>query len=273
MPYLGPPSYATPPRWGFPALAWRWPTSVPGVANDEPVAVERVRGRARLAVSALWMQAVVAVLAAGAEVWRYVLLVDSRSTALSRATVDLSDTLVVSGAVLAIAAGALSIMLTLWWLALARRAAADLAGYAPPRPDWHLLPGLVVPGVNLVMPGAVVAELEHAVLRRPVAERPRPTRLVRWWWAAVVVGGLLFAATVLWGFRAGVQAQADGVLLHAATNLAAGVVAVLTALVVARLSSLIAPIDPASVRLMRVVRVDGAPEPPLRAVRQTGAKR
>jgi hypothetical protein len=87
------------------------------------------------------------------------------------------------------------------------------------------------------------------------------------------VGGLLCAATVLWRLRSGVQAQADGVLWTALTYLVATVVAVLTLRVIRRLTTLLAPIDPAGVRLMHVIKVEGAPDPPLRPGRPSGSAR
>ena len=271
--YLGPPSYASPPRWGFPPLAWRWPTSVPGTPTRSPVSVERVRVAGRYAVAVLWLLAAATLFAAGAEVWRYLLLIRSKTGALPRATVTTSDGLVIAGAVFSITVALFALVLTLLWLSLARVVAADLAGRDPARPDWQVLLCLAIPGVNLVVAGSVLAELEHAVLRRPVYDRPRPSRLVTWWWVAWVAGGLLCAATVLWRLRSGVQAQADGVLWNVATYLVATVVAVLTVRVVRRLTTLLAPIDPAGVRLMRVIRVDGAPDPPLRPSRPAGSVR
>ncbi|WP_026426079.1 DUF4328 domain-containing protein [Actinokineospora inagensis] len=261
LPYLGPPSYRTPPRWGFPALAWRWQTAVPGAAEDLSSPVERVRSRARLAVSALWVLAAVGLIAAGAEVWRYVLLLQSRTGALSRNIVQLSDSLVVTGSVLSVCAGILSALATLWWVQAARLAAAETAGYLPAREDWRLLPGLVVPGPNLVVPGAVLAELEHAILRRPADVRPTPTGLMWTWWLTWVANWLLAVFTLLWRFRDSVQAQADGVILTTLTNLAAVTLAVLTLRLVSRFSLLLAPMDPTSVRRLRVVQVDGAPTP------------
>ncbi|WP_018683501.1 DUF4328 domain-containing protein [Actinokineospora enzanensis] len=258
--YLGPPAYRTPPRWGFPALAWRWPTSVAGVDEDEHAPVERVRARARLAVTALWVLAVVAAVATGAEIWRYALLLASRTGALNRGTVQLSDSLVVTGAVLSIAAGLIAATSCVWWIKSARHAAAETVGYLPARPDWQLLPGLFIPGANLVIPGAVLAELEHAVLRRDVDSRPRPTPLLRAWWIVWAGSAVLFLATLLWRLRDSVQAQADGVVLSAVTDLVAVAVAVITARVVTRLTTLLAPIDPTSVRLLRVVRVPDAPK-------------
>jgi hypothetical protein len=211
--------------------------------------------------------------AAGAELWRYVLLIRSKTGALPRATVNTSDALVIAGAVFSITVAIFAGLLTLVWLSAARAVSAEVARREPARPDWQVLLGLVIPGVNLVVPGSVLAELEHAVLRRPLAERPRPSRLVIWWWLSWVVGGLLCTATLLWRLRSGVQALADGVLWNAVTYLAATVVAVLTARVIRRLSTLLAPIDPAGVRFMRVISVDGAPDPPLRPGRPPGSVR
>jgi len=271
--YQGPPSYASPPRWGFPALAWRWPTSVPGTPVRTPATVDQVRSLARQAVPMLWVVAVSAAVGAGSEVWRYVLLVRSRNGALSRTTVNTSDAMVVASAVLTIAFALVAACLTVWWLLAARGAAADLAGHEPARPAWQVLLGLVIPGVNLVVPGSTLAELEHTVSRRPIEQRPRPSRLVLSWWLVWVASGVLCAITLLWRLRPGVQAQADGVLLNAVTYLAAVAVAVLTVRVVRALTTLLVPIDPASVRLMRVLKVAGAPDPPLRSARPPGAVR
>ena len=221
----------------------------------------------------LWGLAVLAVVAAGGEIWRYALLLRSHTGALTSGVVDASDALVITAAVLAIAFTVVSATLVVWWLMLARSVAAEQAGYEPARSDWHVLVCLAIPGINLVVAGCVLAELEHMVLRRPVEQRPRPGRLVLWWWIGWATSGLLFAGTVLWRLRKGVQAQADGVLVTAAADLAAVAVAVLTVLVVRRLGALLAPVDPARVRLMRVVTVEGAPPPQLRPGRPAGAAR
>jgi hypothetical protein len=273
LPYLGPPSYAATPRWGFPPLAWRWPTSVPGTRTRPPVSMDQVRGSARNTTATLWVVAALAVFAAAGEVWRYVLLVDSRDGALSRGVVDVSDALVITGALLTITFSLVAGGLTLWWLLLARRVAAELTGHEPARPSWQVLLCMIIPGVNLAVPGSTLAELEHAVLRRPIQDRPRPSRIVLCWWIAWVQSGLLFAATLVWRLPSGVQAKADGILLNIGTYLAAAGVAVLTARLVRRLTTLLAPVDPASVRLMQVIKVDGAPDPPLRPGRPAGSVR
>jgi hypothetical protein len=237
------------------------------------VTVERVRAVAGHASAMMWALACLATITACGEIWRYVLLLRSRTGALSSRVVGTSDAVVTIGGVLTVAFSVLAAVVALWWLHLARRAAADLAGQQVGRPDWQVLLYLLIPGLNLAMAGVVLTELEHQVLRRPATERPHPTKPVVIWWATWAGAGLLFAVTVIWKFRDSVQAHADSVVLSALTDLAAAAVAVLTAMTIRRLSTLLAPIDPSSVRFMRVVRVEGAPEPPLRATRPLPSRR
>jgi hypothetical protein len=275
LPYFGPPSYSAPPRWGFPAVAWRWPTAIPGTTpgGGQPVTIERVRAVAGHAAAMMWALGCLAVLSAGGEIWRYVLLVRSRTGALSSRLVGTSDAVVTIAAVLTLAFTVVALVVTLWWLYLARHAAAAVADQTPARKDWQVYVYLLFPVLNLAMAGVVLAELEHQVLRRPPTERPAPTRQTRIWWAAWVAAGLLFAVTLIWRFRDSVQAQADGVILSALTDLAAATVAVLTALTIRRLSTLLSPIDPAGVRFLRVLRVENAPDPELRATKTVPSRR
>lgn len=272
-PYTGPPSYPVPPRWGFPSLTWRWPTTVPGTpsAAADPADRQRVLGRRALVV--LIATATLAALTTVAELWRYLLLVRSRTGALSSGAVLTSDAFVLTTALLTFAAGALAVILTFWWGLSARSAAARREGAEPAREVWQVAVAVFTPILNLVLAGPVVAELEHAALGRPAGQRPRPSRLVLAWWGAWAGNGVLLLATVLWRNRDGVQAQADAVLLNAATNAAAAALAVLSAMVLYRVTTLLAPIVPARLRQLRVITVHGAPEPPLRATRPAGARR
>jgi hypothetical protein len=88
-----------------------------------------------------------------------------------------------------------------------------------------------------------------------------------------VADGVFTAASIVWRFRDGVQAQADGVLLAIVTDILGAVLAVLTIRLIRGLVRLLAPIDLASIRLMRVVKVMNAPEPPMRATRSWGSTR
>jgi len=273
LPYAGPPGYGVTPTWGFPALAWRWPTTVPGTTTEQPVTVDRVRAVAGHAAAMLWTVAGLAVVAAGAEAWRYILLLRSRTGALPSGLVATSDAVVTIVAILALAFTVVTAVVTLWWLHLARHAAADLADQRPARKDWQVMVYLLFPGINLAMAGVILAELEHQVLRRPPEESPTPTKPVKIWWATWAAAGVLFGATVIWRFQDSAQAHADGVIVTALNDLAAAAVAVLTAQMIRRLATLLAPIDPTAVRFLRVIRIEGAPEPPLRATKTLQSRR
>ncbi|MEU9686039.1 DUF4328 domain-containing protein [Amycolatopsis japonica] len=259
--YSGPPSYPVPPRWGFPNLVWRRPTAVPGTASGEVTAGERLRVITRSLLPVLWTFATLAVIASAAEIWRYVLLVQSRDSALSTSVVSVSDTFVITAGLLTTILSLLPAGLTVWWLLVARHAAADVSGEAPPRRQRHVLAFVLVPVVNLIMVLPVVAELEHAVLRRTRETRPKPSRLVLLWWGVWALNWLLLVLVIVWRFRDGVQALADGVVLVALTDLTAAGLAVVTALLVKRMSGLLAPVEEKRLRLLRVLKVDGVPEP------------
>ena len=249
--YTGPPSYPVPPRWGFPLVTWRRPKSF------EPVPVsdrQRARSLAGTAQPLLWLAAVVCLLTAGAEAWRYALLLDSRTDAVPAGQLRTSDALVVTGGVVSVLACALAGLVTLAWVLRAYPAAAEFAGVRPSRPPRDLLVGWLVPGLNLFVPGSTLAEIEHAMLGRPAGQRPNPSRLVRAWWAAWAGGEILAVIAVLWSLRDSTQALADGVVLHAAVDVLAAATAVLTAVLVRSLTRLLAD-DVRPRRRMIVVRV------------------
>ncbi|NIH77520.1 DUF4328 domain-containing protein [Amycolatopsis viridis] len=271
--YDGPPSYHVPPRWGFPHLAWRVPTAVPGTPSSWPSPVERVRVLHRNAVTILWFLTGLAVVAAGAEFWRYALLVASRTTALHAATVAFSDALEIIASLLTVVFGLLGLGATLWWLLIARAAAAEAAGQEPARSTREVIAGVLVPGVNLVMAGSILAELEHLVLGRAPVGRPRPSRVVLAWWAAWIANEVLMLLVIGWRFKDGVQAMADSVLLAGLLNVSAAGLAALTAVLVYRLTTLLAPARTDRLRRWQVRSVKGAPAPPLRPVRPAGAAR
>jgi hypothetical protein len=234
--YTGPPRYGAIPRWGFPPVPWR------GAA--EPVAVSPVARTGALLHTLTWLLPVtagVALVGFAAETLRYVLLLLSRDEALPAPLVAFSDGAVAFGgwASLAGAVGC-GILLVLWSLR-AREAAAVRSGTTPSRSTLGVVAGWVVPGLNLSVPGSVLAEIEHLALDRPATEPVRPSRpLLVWWgvWAASVVLGVVVA---LWSLRSGTQALADGVVLHALLDLLAAVTALLTLRVVRRLTALLEP--------------------------------
>src|SRR5215470_5238439 len=250
--YHGPPAYALQPRWGFPLLTWRSPKTF------EPVPVsyaQRAKALAGTAGPLLWLAAAVSLLAAAAELWRYRLLLDSRFDALPAGRLRMSDVLVVTGGVMAALACGLAALVTLLWVLRAYAAAAEFAGVRPSRSPAVLLAGWLLPVANLLVPGATLSEIEHAVLRRPPGRRPAPSRLVRGWWLAWA-GSVLLAWTALaWSLLESTQAKADGVLLHVAVDVAAAVAAAVTAIVVRSLTKLLQPVAAGRLRRMQVVRV------------------
>ncbi|WAL65481.1 DUF4328 domain-containing protein [Amycolatopsis cynarae] len=271
--YSGPPSYPLMPRWGFPNLTWREPTLVPGLPAGYPPPIERIGALGRYTVTMLWCLVGLAAAGAVGEFWRYALLVISRDAALGSGVVGASDALVIATSLLAVVFGAMSIGFTLWWLLVARQAAADGAGQEQPRSTREVLLGALVPGLNLVMAGSILAELEHMVLRRAPDERPRPSRPVLVWWAAWVLNELCLILVVIWRFWGGLQAQADAVFLNGLGDLSAAALAGVTAFVVSRMTGLLAPIPPHRLSVRRVVAVAGAPPPAGRPARPAGASR
>ena len=218
-----------------------------------------MRGLAALAVPLLGLTAMLALVTGGAEAWRYALLLDSRFDAVPAGPLHASDALVVTGGVVSLLSAVLAGAVTLGWLVHASTAAAKLSAVTPARRRWQLVLGVLMPGLNLVVPGAVLAELEHAALGADPNRRPRPSRLVIGWWVVWATGLVLAGIALLWNLRDGVQARADGVLLHVVTDLVAGVVAVTTIVVIQRLTRLLSPARLASARRMVVVRVsDGS---------------
>lgn len=256
--YLGPPRYSEPPRWGFPAAPWPAPA---GPAAPTPPG-RTARSFAAVAVPLLWALAAVALLAAGAETWRYVLLLDSREGALDADTVAASDALVVAAGtgtvLLGLAAGGFVVA----WSLPAAVAAAGRSGSRPSRSRREIVLGWVVPGWNLLVPGPVLAEIEHGALGRPADRRPRPSRLIGVWWALWAFGGVLAALVLVWSLRTGVQARADGVALHALLNLVAAATAGVTAVLVGRLTTLLNPVRAPRRRVLLAVGGAPATRPP-----------
>ncbi len=272
--YSGPPAYRATPRWGFPTVAWRWPLALSHGSKVDPL--ERLASLAGMAISMLWCTGAIAAVGVFAEVFRYVLLVRSRDQALSRTTLAISDALVGTAGVLTLLLGISSAVVVVLWALRARPVASERARLRSPRPNWQVVAGVLVPGANLLIPGSALAELEHATLvgegAREAGRRPRPSWLLVAWWASWVVTLLLGWTSFAWSFRSGVQATADGVLLHAWNDLAVLVLAVLTIQVIRYGTRLLVPVDSAEVPRMRVLGVRDAPHPP-RAERPRDAAR
>ena len=258
--YTGPPRYRLLPRWGFPLGPWKPPE--PARARRNPLL--GARSLVGSLVPLLWATAAVALLAAGAEVWRYVLLLASRDGALQAEAVAASDALVASaGTVAPILSLVVGVLMVLWTVRAAQ-AAADRAQVRSSRSTRMIVLGWLVPGLNLSIPGSVLTEIEHSAIALPADRRPHPSRLVLVWWGLWAASVVLTAVVLLWSLRDGVQARADGVVLHAVLDLLAAVTAGVTARLVLRITRLLAPAAPRR----REVLLRITPPPPAAPVDQ-----
>ena len=251
--YTGPPRYRLLPRWGFPLGPWKSPEP----EQQRPDPLLGARSLVGSLVPLLWATAAVALLASGAEVWRYILLLASRDGALQAEAVAASDALVASaGTVAPILSLVVGVLMVLWTVRAAQ-AAGEQAQVRPSRTTRMIVLGWLVPGLNLSIPGSVLAEIEHSAIGLPAERRPRPSRLVLVWWGLWSASVVFTVVVLLWSLRTGVQARADGVVLHAVLDLLAAVTAGVTARLVLRITRLLAPVAPR--RREVLMRVDPAP--------------
>lgn len=250
--YTGPPRYRSVPGWGLPVGPWRRPQQ-----DDEgPAPYDRSRWLAGQLIPVLWVTVVVSAVAAVAEAWRYGLLLVSRSDALSPVAVGWSDALVWFGGWSSVAAVLAAGVLTISWSLWAYRAAADRSGARAWRSRRSIVAGWLVPGWNLAAPGSLLAETEHAALELAPNRRPSPSRELRVWWALWIASVVLGVVALMWRFRSGTQALADGVVLHAWADLLAAVTAYRTIRVVRWISGLLEP-DPQAPRELLVRAAPG----------------
>ncbi|NLU63815.1 DUF4328 domain-containing protein [Rhodococcus sp. HNM0563] len=203
------PAYDEIPRWGL--------LDRPRPHAEEPTRAETLAG---LAPTLLVGTAVVFGLAAVAELARYVLLLVNRTRLIEPIVLALSDSAVwatqIVGPLVALAAAVAS---GLRLIEVRRRVFAE-HDTSDPRSPGSLLFGVVVPGVNLALPGVFLTEIAY--------DRPRLLRAVRIWWVLIVSNAVLFVFVLFWRQRDSLQARADAVLLTAVVAGLAAVVALAT---------------------------------------------
>jgi len=222
------------PRWGFPAVVWSPAPTGPEPAGPAPSRLLR-RG-AWLG----WLTAAAALVAAGAELWRFLLMIDGRSKVLSATEVATSDALVAALSVAALACAILTVAIAVTALIRTHRWAAVAAGRAPSRSAGAVAARLLVPGWNAYGAGQILVEIDTLLGPRDDA-RPRAaaSRLVLLWWSSWVVNAVLVVVTLGRGLGGSLQAIADTVELHIAVDVSAAAVAGLGALVLRRFARLI----------------------------------
>ncbi|QLY31121.1 DUF4328 domain-containing protein [Nocardia huaxiensis] len=214
------PRYLRIPRWG---LQDRPPQRTIAPPTRFQRLVERIP-------ELLMTTAGLFVLAALAEFGRYGVLLRNRTRLIPPWLLYLSDGAVYVFGITALLFALVTAVAMVGWLARTRRAAFAAAQREDPRSLRALILGCVVPGVNLVWPGVFLTDAVRARAAGTMLPGgdPRLLRTVRIWWAAWVLNGILVVVAQLYRFADTLQAQADGVLVAAWTDLAAAAVAVLT---------------------------------------------
>lgn len=212
-------------------MLWHWNSD-----PDPDAGVAAPMGGLRAAAIAAFITTLLCAVAAGAELWRFRLMLLGRSEVLSGTSVRASDALVTLTSWWALALAAVTAVLAVPAIAAAHRAAAARASRAPVRSRRDVGLRLLVPGWNIYGVGQILTETESLLAARASpAGRPATSALLRCWWLAWATSAVLTVVTLGWRLPRGNQALADAVELHIATDAVAAVVTLLGGLVLLRL--------------------------------------
>jgi hypothetical protein len=185
--------------------------------------------------------------AAGAEAWRFGLLLRGRTEVLPARLVRASDAAVVVASLAALLLGAAAILAAAGAVAAGYRAAAERSGERPARSSGQIAARLLVPGWNLYGVGQIALEAMRLIFR-PVdgVGRYAPRwvrRVVAWYWIAWAASGALAAVLLFlallpalpWGIEYSNQTAANLVEAHVALDIVAALAALLGAVTLAAL--------------------------------------
>jgi hypothetical protein len=184
-----------------------------------------------------------ALVAAGAESWRFALMLEGRKLVLAGDVVRASDVLVAASGMAVVLAALGTAACAVPALLKTHVAAARRLGWAPARSAKGIVARLLVPFWNVYGAGQIVTEID-GMLSAPAGDgvtvdRPRASRVTAVWWVSWVVSSVLLIATLARGFGGSLQAIADTVQLHICVDLAAAVVAGLGAAMLHRFTRLL----------------------------------
>jgi hypothetical protein len=233
--YNGPPSYrGGHPRWGFPPVVWK---AEPDAPAPEPA--DNPAGALRSASWLSGLTAVAALVAAGAEIWRFVLLLEGRTQVLSGGVVRGSDALVAASGSAVVLFALLTAAVAVPALVRTHAAAARRLGRAPSRSSGAVIARLLVPGWNVYGAGQIATEIDGMLTAGDTDGPPRRSWITPLWWLSWFAGAVLMIVTLARGFGGSLQAIADTVELHIALDLVAAVVAGLGLLMLRRFAGLL----------------------------------
>lgn len=235
--YAGPPSYGgRPPRWAFPPVVWQEANES---AGDERRPADP-SGVLRAAALTAAVTAVVTLVAAAAESWRFALMLEGRTKVLSGTTVWSSDVFVAAAGSGAVAATIGALVVSAVALVRTHSVAALRLGQTPSRSRVAVLSRLLVPGWNLYGAGQIVTEIDRLLgAERATDGRSRASRLTVCWWVSWIASAALMTAALVRGIGGSLQAIADTVELHIAVDLAAAACAGLGAAMLWRFAHLL----------------------------------
>jgi hypothetical protein len=209
-------------------------------APDGPAPAE-VDNPAAALRSASWLAglaAVASLLAAGAEIWRFVLMLDGRTQVLSGGVVRASDALVAAAGIAVVLFAVLTVVLAVPALVRTHAAAARRLDRAPSRSAGAVVAHLLVPIWNVYGAGQIVTEIDR-MLTAAEPDVKRRSRITALWWLSWIIGAVLMIVTLARGFGGSLQAIADTVELHIALDLVAAVVAGLGVVMLRRFAGLL----------------------------------
>lgn len=231
-PYAGPPSYrGQHPRWAFPPVVWQEADPAP-----DPTRRGDPAGGLRVAAGLAIATAVLALIAAAAELWRFSLLLQGRTKVLPGTTVRASDLFVAAAGASVAVFGLAALLAAVVAVTRTYPVAARRRGLAPARSTPAVLARLLVPGWNLYGAGQIATEIDRLLTAEDApADRPgRASRLTILWWGSWVLSAVLMLSALARGLGGSLQAIADTVELHILVDLAGAVSAGLGAAVLLR---------------------------------------
>lgn len=197
-------------------------------------------GVLRVAALMAAVTAVVTLVAAAAESWRFALMLEGRTKVLSGATVWSSDVFVAAAGAGAVVATIGALVVSAVALVRTHSVAALRLGRTPSRSRVAVLSRLLVPGWNLFGAGQIVTEIDRLLTAERAADaRGRASRLTVCWWISWIASAALMTAALVRGLGGSLQAIADTVELHIAVDLAAAVCAGLGAAMLWRFAHLL----------------------------------
>ena len=235
--YPGPPAYRDGhPHWAFPPVVWQ---------EAEPAEHTPRRtdpsGALRMAAWFAASCAVVSLIAAAAEGWRFNLMLEGRTKVLAGTTVRASDVFVAAAGAGALAVAIAALLVAAVALVRTHPVAALRLGATPSRSTSAVAARLLVPGWNLYGAGQIVTEIDR-MLTAKHASPDRPVRagvLTGCWWASWILSAVLVLMALARGLGGSLQAIADTVELHLVVDLAAAFTAGLGAAMLLRFAGLL----------------------------------